>query len=229
MSQRAWNRLASRFEDEVCDITATSGDVLVELVDLVRPNRRQTLVDAGCGIGTFLQRFGRRFGRVYAFDFADRMVRRARDRCRQLKNVTWRAMPLEDAAAALGAVAHLAVCLNVITAPDERLRRRQWESLAGLVRPGGHVLAVVPSLESAQFVAQSQHLPLDSEQADGLLRRTDTPQKHYTRSSLRHCIRRHGLTVRSIRRISYPWDEEGLESVTRQEPWDWVCLAGKPR
>jgi SAM-dependent methyltransferase len=230
MSRRAWNLLADEFEDTVCDITSTSGDRLAELVDRARPSRRRTLVDAGCGIGTFVKRFGPRFGRVVAFDFAEAMVRRARRRCRGLKHVQWQAMPLEEAGVRWGAIAHLAVCLNVITSPDAKLRSRQWDSLASLVRPRGFLLVVVPSLESARYVAEleGQSLPGAQEKHD-LIRRTDTRQKHFSRQQLRLRVTEQGLRVLSLRRIRYPWSEEGAEHLAANSPWDWACLAQKPR
>ena len=230
MSQRAWNQLAAEFENAVCDITATSGDRLEELVDRMRPTRRQTLVDAGCGIGTFVERFGPRFGKIVAFDFAEAMVNRARRRCRDFRHLDWHALPLEEAGQRIGPIAHLAVCLNVITSPDAVLRQRQWQSLATLLRPGGFLLVVVPSLESARYVAEFDDQPLDlpDDQQD-LIRRTDTRQKHYSREQLRRRVRQQGLRVLSLRRISYPWSEEGSELLTRKSPWDWVCLARRAR
>lgn len=230
MSQRAWNLLAQDFEDAVCDITATSGDRLEELVDRTRPTRRQTLVDAGCGIGTFVERFGPRFGKIVAFDFAEAMVKRARRRCRDLRHAAWQAMPLEDAGERIGPIAHLAICLNVITSPDAELRQRQWQSLATLVRPGGYLLVVVPSVESARYVAESDdQMPDLPDDAEDLIRRTDTRQKHYSRNQLRRRVTQHGLQVLSLRRISYPWSEEGSELVARKNPWDWTCLTRKAR
>lgn len=235
MSQQAWNLLARDFEGSVCDITTTSGDLLAELIARTRPNRRRTLVDAGCGIGTFVERFGEQFGKVIALDFAEAMVKRARKHCRKLKHVTWKSMPLENAGERIGSIAHLAACLNVITSPDADLRVRQWKSLAMLVRPGGHLLVVVPSLESARYVSETEAVAeTQSTAADlspaaepDLIRRTDTRQKHYSRSELRRRVTRQGLHVLSLRRIHYPWSEEGLEHSAAKSPWDWVCLARK--
>ena len=226
MSQQAWNLLARDFEGSVCDITATSGELLAELVARAQPSRRRTLVDAGCGIGTFVERFGGQFGKVVAFDFASAMVKRARRRCRDLTHATWKSMPLEKAGERIGPVAHLAVCLNVITSPDTDLRKRQWESLAQLVRPGGSLLVVVPSLESARYTATVDAALEDAAEQD-LIRRTDTLQKHYSRGELRRQVTRQGFGVLSLRRIHYPWTEEGLEHFATKKPWDWVCLAEK--
>jgi ubiquinone/menaquinone biosynthesis C-methylase UbiE len=229
MSQKGWNRLAAEFEASVCDITASSGDAIAKLVALAKPTRKQTLVDAGCGIGTFVERFGDRFGKIIAFDFASAMVKRAQKRCEDFAHAQWHTLPLEDAGAKLGAVAHLAVCLNVITSPRDSLRQRQWDSLAQLVRPGGHLLVVVPALESARYVAE-----LDEEAFHGsvdleseLIRRNDTEQRHYSRQQLRSIVTQRGFEVISLRRIHYPWAEDGMEFAISKSPWDWACLARK--
>jgi SAM-dependent methyltransferase len=230
MSQQGWNRLAAEFENSVCDITSTSAPAIEKLVALARPNRRQTLVDAGCGIGTFVERFGKRFGKVVAFDFASAMVKRTRKRCSDLEHAEWASLPLEDAGDKFGSIAHLAVCMNVITAPSRSLRERQWRSLSELVRPGGHLLVVVPSLESAEYVAGLDNEAFNSsfEEDNEMVRRNDTDQKHYSRRELRRTVTNEGFKVIALRKVSYPWGEDGLELGARKTPWDWACLARKP-
>jgi SAM-dependent methyltransferase len=229
MSQQGWNRLAAEFEESVCDITATSGAAVARLVKLAKPNRKQTLVDAGCGIGTFTERFGKSFGKIVAFDFASAMVKRARRRCARFEDAEWHALPLEKAGAKFGPIADLAVCLNVITSPKGTLRRWQWESLAELVKPRGQFLVVVPALESAQFVASVDNEAFHGSVAedDDLIIRNDTEQKHYARGELRQIVEGMGFEVVTLRKISYPWAEDGLELVATKSPWDWACLAQK--
>lgn len=229
MSQQGWNRLAAEFENSVCDITATSREQIAKLVALSKPTRRKTLVDAGCGIGTFTEQFGELFGKVIAFDFAAAMVKRARRRCSDLAHAEWHALPLEDAAEKFGTIANLAVCLNVITSPRESLRARQWESLGEIVKAGGHLLVVVPALESARYVAQMDaeafHGSVDIESE--LVRRNDTEQKHYSRQELRRRVVQLGFEIVALRKITYPWEEDGLELTARKSPWDWACVARK--
>jgi SAM-dependent methyltransferase len=229
MSQHGWNKLAAEFENSVCDITSTSAPAIATLVALARPNRRQTLVDAGCGIGTFVERFGERFGKVVAFDFASAMVKRAKRRCSDLKDAKWAALPLEDAGEKFGSIANFAVCLNVITSPKRSLRERQWQSLGELVKPGGHLLVVVPSLESAEYVASLDREAFNSsfEEDNEMVRRNDTDQKHYSRRELRRTVTDEGFEVIALRKVSYPWGEDGLELNARKTPWDWACLARK--
>jgi SAM-dependent methyltransferase len=228
MSEKLWNCLAEDFEVAVCDVTSSSGRELAELVRRTKPNRQQTLVDAGCGIGSFVKRFGRRFGRVIAFDFADQMVRRAKQRCKAVPDVEWATMGLEDAADRIGPVGDFAACLNVITSTDAKLRKRQWASLAGLLRPGGHVLVVVPALESARHVvrfADRENRIHRSNFDDGLVYRGDAQQKHYDRNELRETLRSHALRVLSLKRIHYPWADDGVDDPGLKPPWSWVALA----
>jgi 2-polyprenyl-3-methyl-5-hydroxy-6-metoxy-1,4-benzoquinol methylase len=228
MTQQLWNGLAKSFETAVCDVTASSGAQLAELVRRTGPNRGQTLVDAGCGIGSFLKRFGGRYGNVIAFDFARRMVTRAKKRCPALRDVTWKTLGLEDAAAAIGPVGDLTVCLNVITSTDAKLRRRQWASLAGLARSGGYVLVVVPALESALHVqrfAEDDNKIHGSDFKRGMVFRGDDRQKHYTRDELRKIVAREGLRVVALKRIHYAWADDGVHDPGRRRPWSWACLA----
>jgi trans-aconitate methyltransferase len=228
MSQKLWNGLAGKFEAAVCDVTTSSGNQIAELVRRTGPSRDQTLVDAGCGIGSFLKRFGSRYGDVVAFDFASRMVARAKKRCPDLPSVRWKTLGLEDAAAAIGPVGDLTVCLNVITSTDARLRARQWTSLTGLSRPDGYVLVVVPALESALHVqrfaddANKIHL---SDFKRGLVYRGDDRQKHYTRDELRQIVAAHAMRTVVLKRIHYAWADDGVDDPGRRRPWSWACLA----
>jgi precorrin-6B methylase 2 len=233
MSKNQWDRLATCFEDEVCDITAVSGDLLSDLVHRVRPGEDRTLVDAGCGIGSFMLRFGSRYGEIFAFDWAPKMVGRAKRRCADMSNISWSTLGLEDAADKIGPVGDLTVCLNVITSTNEDLRERQWASLAGLSKPGGHVLVVVPSIESARHVIKHVDPTNEihgSKVDESLIFRGDEHQKHYGRDELKQIVWCHGLRVLCLRRIYYPWTDEGLsEELSVRRPWDWVCLARKSK
>ena len=230
MSRRSWNRIAKDFEVAVCDVTRSSGQQVAELVRRTHPNQKKTLIDAGCGIGSFTRRFGKRFGRVLAFDFAANMVRRARQRCAAVRNVAWSTMGLEDAATKRGSVGDLIACLNVITSTDPKLRARQWESLAGLATPGGHVLVVVPSLESARRVAKyadADNLVHNSDFKTGIVYRGEYQQKHYTRDELRDTLASEGLRSLSLKRIRYAWSDDGVDDPGLAPPWSWVALARK--
>ena len=237
MQRERWNRLADRFEDMVCDIAATDvRNVLPRLVSMVAPPRRRSvLVDLGCGVGSFLLQFGSRFGEIVGVDYSPRIVARARDRCVSLKHVRWMCRDIRRAGHIIGPRADLTVCLNVITSASAAHRQGQWLSLPAVTRPGGFVLVVVPSIESVSMVATiagASSSALGKGKLDGLIRSGTDLQKYYSRTELRAAVAGQGLRILTIRRVSYPWTEEGLSRPRRagvRDPWDWVCLAQRPR
>jgi hypothetical protein len=64
MNRKEWNEHAATFEKNVCDIAREeTDDQLSSFVSRARFLRENAvLVDMGCGIGTFIQKFGHRFG-----------------------------------------------------------------------------------------------------------------------------------------------------------------------
>lgn len=238
VSRAQWNRLAARFNSSVCDIVAGDRDRVMDgLVEqALKAHPKPTVVDLGCGMGTFIQRYGRKFGESIGVDFAERMLRGARRRCAKVPRVRWACASVEDAPKTLSNTADILACFNVITSPDAALRRRQWKALAKVAKPGGHVLVVLPSLESSELVARvEESLRPGSSGArlsDGSVHRGNARQKHYTRAELRAAAERAGLRVQKIARIPYPWSDDGVaapKSVTRgRQPWDWVLVARRP-
>lgn len=243
LSRAQWNRLAARFNSSVCDITAGErGGVVHGLVlDALRRNPRPVVVDVGCGMGTFIRRYGRRFGESVGVDFAERMLRGARRRCAKVPRTRWVCSAVEDTPSKVGRVADLTVCMNVLTSPDGALRRRQWNALGRITQPGGCLLVVLPSFESAAFVADVEERmnPGTSAQreADGTVQRGRARQKHYTRAEMRAAAERAGFRVIKVPKVHYGWNDEGLapsKAIARGRfPWDWALLAvkraGSPR
>jgi SAM-dependent methyltransferase len=229
MKRADWDRLADAFETETCDITREeSADLTERFVAMARiPRRDAVLVDLGCGVGTFIRRFGGRFGRIFGVEFAPRIIARARIQCAQISNVTWLNHDIPRAAKTIGAEADLAVCLNVITSDSAAKRASLWSSLAAVTRKGGSALVVVPSLESEDVVA-AQMRTAPERRPGGIVERDGAWQKHYQRSELEALFGKLGFAARRIDRAHYPWSIEGLRETKARasnRPWDWMCLA----
>jgi SAM-dependent methyltransferase len=149
-----WNLHADEFETTVCDIVAReTNNQIAKLVGIACKSRKDPiLVDLGCGLGSFIKKFSPRFAKIFAFDFAARIVTRARRRCARVSNAEWFAMDISRAAKVIGNCADLTVCLNVVTARSSAKRRDLWMSIHEVTRPLGFALIVVPSIESQKMV-----------------------------------------------------------------------------
>ncbi|HVZ69772.1 MAG TPA: class I SAM-dependent methyltransferase [Rhizomicrobium sp.] len=233
MNRKEWNKHAHTFEKNVCDITREeTGDQLRGFVARARLPKKATLVDLGCGIGTFILRYGGRFDRIEGVEYASRTIARAKKRCAGIRGVTWRTMGIERASRLIGRRADLTVCMNVITSHSAARRAAQWRSIARVTRRGGYALIVVPSIESEEMVEleyqsrRKNKTPLEHDK--GVVERDGAYQKHFARTELKRLMTDEGFSVERIGKIHYPWAKEGMrETPARKErrPWDWACLA----
>src|SRR5438874_9535536 len=85
---RHWSSAAASYEDEFID--PYRSDVKNPLPRVLRrlADPAKIAADLGCGIGPLLPVLAKGFRHVYGVDFAEGMLSRARELCRDLKNVT---------------------------------------------------------------------------------------------------------------------------------------------
>jgi SAM-dependent methyltransferase len=237
VNRNEWNQLAESFEELVCDVAVDeTSDQLKRFVDsLPLSPRKSVLVDLGCGIGSFIVKFGSRFKEIVAVEYAPRVIARAKERCTEIEGVKWLTMDAARAAKQIGACADLAVCLNVITSASAAVRNAQWAAVASITKPGGHALLVLPSLESEEMLQRHSRLDTRNTQFEitenGLVETEGSWQKHYRRDELTAIASDHGLVMRRIDRIVSPWSRTGMKKPRSQDwenPWDWICLAKRP-
>jgi SAM-dependent methyltransferase len=233
MKRADWNRLADDFESEVCDITREERTGKVErFVNAVRLPRNPVLVDLGCGLGTFVSRYGSRFSRVVAADHARKIIARAKAASTCTSPVAWLVLDVGQAGETIGTIADLTVCMNVITSSDAARREAVWQSVATVTKPRGYALVVVPSIESdrivRKFAFRAGRAGEFTATADGLVTRDGAVQKHFSRDELAATLTERGFAVRRVGRAAYPWSVEGLRKPSGANiasPWDWMCLA----
>ena len=234
MSRREWNRTAENFKENVCDIAAEeTNDQLRRFVSAVHPSPdKSVLVDLGCGIGTFVQKFGDRFRQIYAADFATDAIRQAEAAYKGTTPAEWRVADLNECPTLFGTNrADLTVCLNVITSPSAVRRKALWDTVRTITKPGGHALIVLPSIESCEMVAERENRGRKRAKAaakrGGIAERADIWQKHFSRAEIIEILAGLGFSVVRLAAVNYPWASEGLRKprLAQQSPWDWICLA----
>jgi SAM-dependent methyltransferase len=144
-----------------------------------------------------------------------------------------------------------AICINALLARSMRKRRAAVETIFEHLKPGGHLLIVVPSLESALFStsrlfdwrerANNRHLngfalkfgPADSRGLDiarGVLNIDGWHEKHYLKEELSVELSDVGFKVDEMEKVEYSWSamfDKPPRWMREPYPWDWLAMCSK--
>lgn len=231
MNARDWDRLAAAYAAEVCDIFSRDQRNVIgrwlRSRGLLRG--RRAVLDVGCGIGSFFRKYGRHFGQKTGTDHSRRMLQIAAARCRGMRDAAWQQAEVQKLPAALRGSADLVVCSNVITFVSAAACRRALRETARGARPGGWLLFILPALESHDaVVALETGRPAPRRRGPAaIVRRDDRMQRFYSRAGARQLAAGAGLRSIAVRKVWYPWSDEGITRAPRghEPPWDWLLTA----
>lgn len=235
MNARDWDRLAAAYESEVCDIfTRDRRRVIARWLKargLLRGGR--SVLDLGCGIGSFFKLHGRRFGPKTGTDHSRQMLRIAARRCRAVPDCRWQQADAQHLPPALRGCADLVVCSNVITFVSAVACRLAMRETVRGAKPGGWLLYILPALESHDHVVavETGRPAAPRKSLAAVVRRDDRMQRFYTAEGARRLAAAAGLRAISLRKVWYPWCDEGVTRPPHgaEPPWDWCLTARRPR
>jgi len=232
MNADDWDKLANDYAAEVCDIFMHDrrGVISGWLKSTGLLKGRRTVLDIGCGIGSFFRKYGRSFGAKIGTDHSDRMLHFARSRCRDQADITWERADVFALPARWRAGTDLAICANVLTFVAPGACRRALRQIVRTVKPGGRVLLIIPSLESHDLmVALEHHRAAPRRKFTAVVRRDDRRQRFHTAAGITPLTAGLGLTDIRVQKVWYPWADEGIIIHPRgaEPPWDWLVTGLK--
>jgi SAM-dependent methyltransferase len=251
MKKEYWDNAARSFEDQIFSVFDNDTSGLISAALLKYSSKEETATDIGCGIGSFLPLMSQHFANVVAIDISPKVLQRARSANSRLENVSFRTADLSRPGLRLPRAA-VCLCVNVLLTPSLGHRMRMLDRLCGHIRPGGHLILVVPSLESAMLTHQrliewnikdglspshavTTAFPVMSAAEAARLRRgivnvDSVPHKHYLKEEACHELAQRNMDVVEAGKITYPWTTEFTEPppwMKAPYPWDWFIVAKK--
>lgn len=254
MDVNYWNEFAHEYDEHVIDAFTygRSKTVGQQVKRFASPEK--DVADFGCGPGKVLPYLSEKFRRVYAYDFSDRLLEAARKRCEGLPNVQIAQADLSQPVEHLPMV-DVVVSLNAVLMPDPELRMNFLRGMASRLKPGGHLVLNVPSVESllysyfretewyrreegkspreAEALVDAGYIIQPTKTAQGVFIRGTEPTKHYLREELivtaRDDMR---LEVLDVVKMEYDWatemeDDQVPAWMGEPYPWDWILVAHK--
>ena len=248
MDAKHWDAVAANYDKLIFDSLASDlHGHMTEMLDRLA-SKRKTAADFGCGVGKYLPALAQRFGHVVAMDHSAECLAIARRRCRHLSRIEFHAFHLGRVQPPIARV-DVGLCVNVLLSPSDRERRTILQNIHTALKPGGRLIVLAPSLESALFTRHRQddsrrrarksgssgmtgavrftdHSPRQI--ADGHLRLNRVLTKHHLRQELELALNSASFAVEDVRRLEYDWKNE-FDSPPRwmkaPYPWDWLILA----
>jgi len=245
-----WSRAAERYEEEfltpfVDGVRNPLPDALAELAG------EGTVVDLGCGTGVLLPALANQFSSVVAVDFAEGMLRRARDHCKHLTNITYlrRAFTqLDD----LAGTADVAVAVNSLILPELGDLEHCLESIHAMLRPGGTFLGIVPAMDGVHYLtmllvdrARRSGMPTPAAKknagmhaehelydfAFGDFRYRGLVQHFWQPFEIAYRLRRAGFRRIKTAKVILSWQQfgGGKDLEAEPPPWDWFFRAQRTR
>src|SRR5436190_10423756 len=152
MNERDWDQVAGSFEEEIFNVPAndTKGYIQGWVKRLAEPDAVAT--DLGCGVGRTLPMLADHYSKVYAVDVSSKCLDVAAKACADRDNIAYVHADLSKDRNSYPAT-DVVLCINTLLNASLEIREPLIDRTCRSVKRGGHLLLVVPSLNSALLTA----------------------------------------------------------------------------
>jgi SAM-dependent methyltransferase len=247
MDRTYWEKMAPAYNDEIFDVLHNDKKAIIRSAIKKFSSRSETAIDIGCAVGKWLPVLSPVFKKVYAADISATNLAIAKKNYPQYNNVEYLQVNMSGNKIKVPRC-DFAICINAILTPSLKDRNIFFRSLSASVKKGGHIILVVPSLESyllANIVGNQWKIDRDilAKKISGkeaMLKWNDikqgnadidhVPTKHYLQEELQLLLSREGFVMEECKKIEYKWDTEFLKPpkwLKAPYPWDWMIIAMK--
>ena len=247
MDRNYWEKIAPDYNEEIFDVLKNDRRSFIRsaIKDVASPSK--TVIDIGCAIGKWLPVLSPLFKQVLAIDISLKNLVIAQKTYPHLTNVEYLRSDMSAGKTKLPK-SNVAICINAILTDSLKKRTVFFQNLSRCLKKEGHLILVVPSLESWMLTtmirkrwkidkslfkdkipgraAQKKYSNLLQGNADI----DNVPTKHYLEEELRLLLTKEKFTVKEIQKIEYDWTTEFVKPpkwLKEPKPWDWMVVAKK--
>lgn len=247
MNRTYWEKIAPSYNDEIFDVLHNDKKAIIRSAIKKFSSKSKTVIDIGCAIGKWLPVLSPAFKKVYAADISAKNLEIAKKNYPQYKNVECLRVDMSGNKTKVPRC-DFAICINAILTSSLKDRTIFFQSLSSCVKKGGHIILVIPSLESSMLtsiVGNQWKIDRDvlakklsgkaalqkwNNIRQGNADIDNVPTKHYLKEELTLLLSREGFATTDFQKIEYNWDTEFLKPpkwLKDPRPWDWMVIAKK--
>lgn len=247
MDRSYWEKIAPDYNEEIFDVLQQDkkGYIRKAINKLASPG--SSVIDIGCAIGKWLPVLSPAFKKVMAVDISAKNLTIAKKNFPQLQNVEYKRADMSSGTSSFSGF-DMALCVNAILTDSLKKRTHFFSNIRKSLKKGGHLVLVVPSLESWLLtrIIQNQwkidkrlfNTSLSEGEAkkryagiqQGNVEIDNVATKHYLGEELELLLSKEGFEVIQKQKINYDWHTEFIQPphwLKEPRPWDWMVVARK--
>jgi SAM-dependent methyltransferase len=249
MERKYWEKIAPDYDDEIFDVLHNDRKAIILSAIKKIASSSKKVIDAGCAVGKWLPVLSPAFKKVYAADISATNLAIAEKNYPGYTNVQYLRIDMSARNIKLPAC-DAAVCINAILTDSLKKRTAFFHNLSSCLKKNGHLILVVPSLESwllARIIQNKWKIDgklfeekLSGKEAikryrnirQGNAEIDNVATKHYLREELMLLLSQEGFLTEDCKKIEYSWNTEFIKPpqwLREPYPWDWMILARKYR
>lgn len=247
MDRKYWEKIAPGYSDEIFDVLKNDKKTLITSVINKLASPAKTVIDIGCAIGKWLPVLSPIYKKVLAVDISEKNLSIAKKLYPDLENIQYLRVDMSALNIKLPK-ANAGICINAVLTDSIQKRNIFFKNISSCIKKGGHLVLVVPSLESwmlTRIIQRKYKIDrslfndrLTGKQAlekfnniqDGNADIDHVPTKHYLREELELILSQQGFSIEDFQKIEYDWKTEFIKPpkwLKTPGPWDWMVVAKK--
>lgn len=244
MDRKYWEKIAPDYNEEIFDVLKNDSKGLIVSAIKAVASGNKTAIDIGCAIGKWLPVLSPVFKKVYAVDISAENLDIAKKLYPKLSNVQYDRIDMSSPNAKMP-VCDVGICINAILTDSLKKRNVFFTNLKKCIKKNGHLILVIPSLESSMLTSIIRQRWNPDKDAIGAIKKNkssfqlknilqgnaeidNVPTKHYLKEELQILLANEGFKTGDFQKIEYDWNTEFLKPpkwLTEPKPWDWMVVA----
>jgi len=246
MDRNYWEKIAPDYNEEIFDVLKNDSQGLIVSAIKKVSSKNKTVIDNGCAIGKWLPVLSPIFKKVHAVDISKENLEIAKRLYPELTNVEYNRIDMSGAKAKMP-LCDVGICINAILTDSLKKRNIFFSNLKKCIKKNGHLILVIPSLESSMLTSIIRQRWNPDKDANHVVKRNksgfqlknilqgnaeidNVPTKHYLKEELQLLLANEGFQAEDFQKIEYDWTTEFLSPpkwLTEPKPWDWMVVAKK--
>ena len=246
MDRKYWEKIAPDYNEEIFDVLKNDSKGLIVSAIKKVASGNKTAIDIGCAIGKWLPVLSPIFKKVHAVDISAENLDIAKKLYPKLSNVTYDRIDMSSPNARMP-LCDVGICINAILTDSLKKRNVFFTNLKKCIKKNGHLILVIPSLESSMLTSIIRLRWNPDKDANGVIKKNkssfqlknilqgnaeidNVPTKHYLKEELQLLLANEGFRTGDFQKIEYDWNTEFLKPpkwLTEPKPWDWMVVARK--